>query len=256
MSEVLIVDNDKQSRTHLRSIIEESEYSFLSIYEASTAQRGLILLKQNKPNCVIMDLSLPDMEGVKFGYTALQLYPGLPIIIVTQLKMFELVQESINSGFSAYLLKPLTKTEIIEVFNRVLTPELSKRVNGVLKKDEIFSDPGNPIDSAIKYIQDNYHASLTLKSIADSVYLSPSHFSRMFKEQLGMTFVEYLAFIRIQKAKSLLRLTSFSVEVIANNTGFSTAGYFSTTFKKVVGVTPSEYRDRFSWEKDSYFSTL
>ncbi|MGG3007396.1 MULTISPECIES: helix-turn-helix domain-containing protein [Geobacillus] len=95
----------------------------------------------------------------------------------------------------------------------------------------------------------NYGYSLTLKEVADQVYLSPSYFSRLFKEEVGMTFVEYLSFVRVQKAKSLLRFSSLPIEVIAHNTGFSNPGYFATTFKKIVGKTPSEYREQFYFQE-------
>ncbi|WP_261133952.1 helix-turn-helix domain-containing protein [Bacillus sp. Marseille-Q3570] len=249
MSEVLIVDNDNQSRHELKSIIQDSKYSFLSIYESSTAKRAMLLLKQSKPGCLITDLSLPDMDGMQFGRTALQMYPDLPVIIVTHLKMFHLVQEAINAGFSAYLLKALTRTEVIETFERVLIPELSKHVNRIMKKHNtnFVSDLSKPIESAIYIIQEHYNDSLTLKGISDQVYLSPSYFSRLFKEETGKTLVEYLADVRVQKAKSMLRMSSLPIEVIANNVGFATSGYFATTFKRLVGITPSEYREQFHW---------
>lgn len=250
MAELLIVDNDQLARREICTMIKESKYHFLSIYESSTVQRGLLLLKQSQPSALIIDLSLPDMDGIKFGRTALQLYPTLPVIVVTQLKMFELAQDAINSGFSSYFLKPLSKNELIETFDRVLAPEISSEINiGTNKQSgQFLSDIKNPIESTIQYIQLNYGEQLTLKGIADLVYLSPSYFSRLFKEDTGMTFVEYLSFVRVQKAKGMLRLSSLPIEVIANNTGFANSSYFATTFKKIVGKTPSEYREQFHWK--------
>ncbi|AMQ20904.1 hypothetical protein A0V43_08370 [Geobacillus sp. JS12] len=71
------------------------------------------------------------------------------------------------------------------------------------------------------------------------------------KQRIIPTFgkVEYLSFVRVQKAKSLLRFSSLPIEVIAHNTGFSNPGYFATTFKKIVGKTPSEYREQFYFQE-------
>ncbi|WHY72038.1 response regulator transcription factor [Fictibacillus enclensis] len=252
MSELLIVDNDKQCRKEVCAIIQESKYSFLSIYESSTAHRGMLLLKQSKPSALMIDISLPDTDGIAFGKIALQLYPDLPIIVMTQLKMFELVQSSINAGFLGYLLKPLSKNELIETLDRVLIPVLSKSINQVMKSNEepFTADLKNPIGSAIQYMQIYYSEPLTLKGVADKVYLSPSYFSKMFKEETGMTFVEYLSFVRVQKAKSLLRMSTLPIEVIANNAGFANSGYFATTFKKLTGITPSDYREQFHLEAE------
>lgn len=250
MAEVLVVDNDKMTRKKIKAFIEESKFRFLTILEANTAERGMILLKQNRPSTLILDLSLPDMDGMKFGRSALQLYSDLPIIVVTQLKMFELVQEAMNSGFLAYLLKPLSKSELHRAFDRVLPIGLNREIHQTIKGNHHFStDLKNPIESAIQFIQMNYCYSLTLKQVADQVYLSPSYFSRLFKEEVGMTFVEYLSFVRVQKAKSLLRVSCLPIEVIANNAGFSNPSYFATTFKKMVGKTPSEYRDQFYFQE-------
>jgi len=250
LAEVLIVDNDKHSRKEIRKYIEKSKFRFLSIFEANTAQRGLVLLKQSRPSTLILDISLPDMDGLKFGRSALQLYSDLPVIIVSHLKMFELVQEAINSGFSAYLLKPLSKNDLYQALERVLPLGLNQELHQTIKGNSHFSsDLKNPIESAIQFIQMNYGYSLTLKQVADQVYLSPSYFSRLFKEEVGMTFVEYLSFVRVEKAKSLLRISCLPIEVIANNTGFSNPSYFATTFKKLVRKTPSEYRDQFYFQE-------
>jgi two-component system, response regulator YesN len=251
LAEILIVDNDLETRKELCNVVKYSKYSYLTTYEASSAKRGLLLLKQNQPSALIIDISLPDMDGLKFGRSALELYPTLPIIIVTQLKMFELAQEAINAGFASYLLKPLTKSELIDTFDRVLPPGLGTEVtNGLNTGNRLFSSNlGNPIDSAIQFIQMNYGEALTLKEISNQVYLSTSYFSKLFKEETGMTFVEYLSFVRVQKAKGMLRLSSLPIDIIANHTGFSNQSYFSTAFKKVVGKTPSEYKEQFHWDQ-------
>ncbi|MCM3568458.1 helix-turn-helix domain-containing protein [Neobacillus mesonae] len=249
MADILIVDNNGAERKEICSIIKDSPYNFLNVYEAGSAQRGLMLLKQNQPSVLILDISLPDMDGIKFGRTALELYPSLPVIIVSHLKMFELVQMAINAGFDSYLLKPLAKHDLLQTFDRLLPPGLGMNVSTIPNSMTQIqaNDLKNPINSAIQYIQANYGNPLTLKEISDQVYLSASYFSKLFKEETGMTFIEYLTFVRVQKAKGLLRLSSLPIEIIANSSGFSNQSYFSTAFKKIVGKTPKEYRDQFLW---------
>src|SRR5699024_10951465 len=106
MSEILIVDN-KSSIEEISELVKSSQYGYLQIYTATNARRTLTLLKQYPPDALIIDVSLPDMDGIELGKTPLQIYPHLPTIIVTQLKMFELAPASINAGFAAYLLKPI-----------------------------------------------------------------------------------------------------------------------------------------------------
>ncbi|MFC4767747.1 AraC family transcriptional regulator [Effusibacillus consociatus] len=254
MGGLLIVDDEVESREQVRLIVEESQYHYLSISESDTAQRGLLLLKQNRPSIVILDLSLPDMDGIQFGKKVLECNPDVSIIVVTHLKMFEMVQTVINTGFSGYLLKPLSKFELISALDRLLIPDLVKETtketnyvrNAVSSSKPFELDLGNPIQSVISYIHTNFHEQISLNEVADRVYLSASHFSRLFKAEMGVTFIEYLTKYRVEQSKKLLKMTSLPIEVIANNTGFANASYFATTFKRVEGKTPSEYRSIFS----------
>ncbi len=250
MAELLIVDTDSRCTSDIRHIVENSDYSFLRIYEANTAQRAMTMLKQSRPSALLLDVSLPDMDGITFGKNALHLYPDLPIIVISGLQMFEIVQSAINAGFSAYLLKPLTRNQLLDTFERVLKPVLKQEINQTVNHEDKFElDLRKPIESAVQYIQLYYNECLTLKNIADKVYLSPSYFSKSFKEEMGMTFIEYLSWIRVQKAKNMLRMTSLPIDIIANSTGFANSSYFATTFKKIEGKTPTQYREHFFWER-------
>ncbi|MDQ0253386.1 YesN/AraC family two-component response regulator [Evansella vedderi] len=251
MGDILIIDDDIESCHSVRSIIEGSQFNHLSIYESNTAHRGLILLKQKQPAALLIDLSLPDHNGLDVGKQALELYPQIPIIVLTQLKMFESIQECINAGFSGYLLKPFSKSELLTILDRLLKkgvnpPNGNELLNNKILTENFKTDLGNPIKTAIKLIQSNYNETLNLHEIADSVYLSPSHFSRLFKEETGTTFVEYLTRYRVEKSKDMLKMTSLPIEVIANNIGFTSASYFATTFKRIEGKKPREYRRMFT----------
>lgn len=102
------------------------------------------------------------------------------------------------------------------------------------------------IDTALGYIKRKYFEPITLKAVADVVYISPSHFSRIFKEQVGVTVVEYLTDYRLDKSKNLLKTTSLPMDAIAVRTGFTSSAYFARTFRRSEGITPSEYRNLFS----------
>lgn len=101
------------------------------------------------------------------------------------------------------------------------------------------------IQKAIHFIQNNITKLITLKSVADQVYLSESYFSRRFKEEVGITFVMYLSQQRIERAKALLQTSDLMVETIARNVGFSSTSYFCKVFKQFAGTTPENYRKRY-----------
>ena len=83
---------------------------------------------------------------------------------------------------------------------------------------------------------------LTVSEVAESVGISESHFRRLFKSVYNISPVKYINLMRINRAKELIRYSTYSFSHIAPETGFANVYYFSRMFKKEVGCTPSEYR--------------
>jgi len=83
---------------------------------------------------------------------------------------------------------------------------------------------------------------LTVSRVAKSASISVPYFCRLFKQETGRSFVEYVTFVRLQHAVWQLRHTNKTIEQISDELGFNTPNYFSSTFKKYAGFSPSEYR--------------
>ncbi|MCM8901449.1 PocR ligand-binding domain-containing protein [Caldicoprobacter algeriensis] len=101
------------------------------------------------------------------------------------------------------------------------------------------------LGEALKYIRENYNKDITLEDVARNVYISPYYLSHLFKEELNITFLEYLTMVRMEEAKKLLKDTSLSIVAIASQVGYEDASYFSKVFKKYVGISPGQYRKNF-----------
>ena len=99
-----------------------------------------------------------------------------------------------------------------------------------------------PIRIAKKYIQENFDSPITLEEVAEAISLSPAYLSTLFKKEIGIKFSDYLISCRMEKAKQLLKESGESMQIIAEQVGYSDAKYFSKTFFKTVGLKPSEYR--------------
>ena len=101
------------------------------------------------------------------------------------------------------------------------------------------------LKDARAYIEKNYdNEEISLNTVAASVNLSPNHFSTIFSQETGRTFIEYLTSVRMEKAKELLRTTSMKTAEIAFAVGYKDAHYFSYLFKKTQECTPREFRAR------------
>ena len=96
---------------------------------------------------------------------------------------------------------------------------------------------------AIEYMKEYYSRDLTLQEVADTVELHPSYFSTLFNSTLNINFSNYLMCLRIRNAKRLLRETSMKIYEIADSVGYKNSYYFNRIFKKLTGMTPTEYRD-------------
>lgn len=100
------------------------------------------------------------------------------------------------------------------------------------------------IEEAEAYIQKNFGKEISLDDVSREVNISPYYFSKIFKESTGKNFIEYVTEIRIEKAKELLLTSDYSMKEICLMTGYSDPNYFSRAFKKNVGVTPTEYKEK------------
>lgn len=98
------------------------------------------------------------------------------------------------------------------------------------------------IKEIINYMHENYTKDINRDTTAQVYHISPKHLSSLLKQEVGMNFTDYLAYIRIEKAKTLLKTTKLSITEIYESTGFNNRTTFIRTFKKETGLTPSEFR--------------
>jgi two-component system response regulator YesN len=109
-------------------------------------------------------------------------------------------------------------------------------------REEREQQTWNVVDRAAVYIVERYQEELSLEEVAEHVHLNPHYFSKVFKQQTGETFIDYVTRLRIDKAKALILDGQFSLKEVCYMVGYKDPNYFSRVFKKVTGVTPTEYR--------------
>jgi two-component system response regulator YesN len=100
------------------------------------------------------------------------------------------------------------------------------------------------VNSAVDYIRAHYQRRLTLDEIAQQVYVSASYLSRLFKKEIGCTVIELLTKVRIEEAKKVFHDPKYTVRQVAAEIGFEDANYFSKVFRRIEGITPSEYKQK------------
>jgi len=126
-----------------------------------------------------------------------------------------------------------------------LTTYFEELFISIVKKNIANMMEANPhISKGIKYIHDHYDESISLPQLCDYLNLNMCYFCVLFKSQTAMTFSQYLNKVRINKSKSLLEETDDSIIDISMSVGFNNHNHFSATFKKLTGMTPTNYRNQ------------
>lgn len=100
------------------------------------------------------------------------------------------------------------------------------------------------ITRAKAYIDEHFQSDISLDDVSRVVDISPYYFSKLFKQEVGENFIEYLTKTRMRNARQLLKNPSYNIKEVCAMSGYSDPNYFSRIFKKYEGITPSEYRER------------
>jgi two-component system response regulator YesN len=159
------------------------------------------------------------------------------------------LKNSLNMGLDP---KDVYKSEL-ESYNQIFLmdtlPDIKEYLNRVAQKTTLAIDRQQVkeisvlIENVKKYINENFsNNSLSLSSLAKLFFLNPSYLSRMFKKETGVSFVEYLTSIRMEKAITLLNRKEIKAFEISDAVGISDSNYFCTCFKKYTGKCVSDFK--------------
>ena len=134
----------------------------------------------------------------------------------------------------------VTATADIEALCFLLTGLMNKYIDSLFS----FSSIKNldVVSKATHYMRRNCQRKMTLDDVAKHVFLAPTYFSKIFKQETGQSFSSYLNQLRIEKSKHLLLVSGLKLVDIANLSGFEDQSYFTKVFKRITGVSPGEYK--------------
>jgi len=93
-------------------------------------------------------------------------------------------------------------------------------------------------------VRENYYKNVTLKSVAKHFYLNTAYLGRIFKEETGELFSDFVNRVRVEEAGKMLATGDYKIYEVAYRCGYKDIDYFRSTFKKVTGVTPAEFKRR------------
>jgi signal transduction histidine kinase/CheY-like chemotaxis protein len=230
---ILIVDDDP-GVLDMHAQIVRTQFPQYQILSAAGGREALRLLQSGRPDLVLLDLMMPDLDGfgVLEAMQEMETTRQIPVIVLSARTMTEEEMARLNRSVAAVLRKGIfTSTETLAHIKDALAhrQKLNSEVQRLARK-------------AMVYIHEHYAEPIAREEIAHYVSVSEGYLSRSFNQETGLSLIHYLTRYRIQQAKQLLSTGDKTVAEIALEVGFSDSNYFSRVFRQEVGVSPLAYR--------------
>jgi len=262
MWKIVLVDDDRQIIRSMKKLALWQEMGVEIVGESLNGRRGLEVILACQPDIVLADIYMPELNGLDMIEQLRTRGFNGKIVILSGYSDFSYARQALRLQVDDYLSKPVTLETIKSTFTRVidqLQEELARRAQQEqLEKKLLMYEPGFREDSSdesgmnarhkqavafiIAYVQEHYAEDITLADLAEQAYISRSYISNIFKKATGETFNHYLTKVRMEKARSLILGGNHLVYEVAEKVGYRNLPYFSTLFRKYIGVNPSDLK--------------
>lgn len=249
MYKVMIIDDEPIIVEGLSRSVQWGDYNCKVVATANDGMEGKELIEQHHPDLIFLDICMPEMDGLTMIAGLKSEFANLEVSILTGFRDFDYAQRAIRLGVTRFLLKPSNMDEINEAIKTMTENLKAKNILGGEESIEAEEEPESAascfiVKNALQYIEENYTQKLKLSDVAEKTYVSQWHLSKLLNRHLGQNFSEILNNVRIEKAKSLLEVPGLRIGDVAEEVGFLDIAHFSRVFKKQVGISANEYRNK------------
>ena len=262
MYTVVIIDDEPLIVEGLSKTMSWEKWNCRVTGTACDGKEGMELIREKKPDIIITDICMPKLDGLKMIAGLRSEFPDMQLIILTGYREFEYARQAIELGVSRFLLKPSKMNELEEAMETV-TGRLEQRGMPVTVSAPEYTQPEETapmqeetpegeenieansfiVKNALEYIRENSREKLRLADVADQVYVSQWHLSKLLNKHTGKTFSDLLNGARMDRSKELLKDPSLRICDVAEMVGFQDLAHFSRVFKKMEGMSAGEYRN-------------
>jgi two-component system response regulator YesN len=243
MRKVVIVEDEELVRKGIVLTVDWAALGCAVAGEAANGEDGLALIRALQPDLVVTDIRMPRLDGIEMLRALRQEGCRCCVILLTAYGDFHYAQAALKLGAADYLLKPFEDGELEAAVQRVL-PRAAAEEAPLAPLAESTEAQSKYTQEAVRYIAAHYGEELTLAQLAGALEVSESHLSHIFKKETGQTLNGYLTNYRVRQAMRLLGDCRNRVSEVAERVGYRDVTYFSATFKKITGLSPSEYQKR------------
>lgn len=244
MLKVLIVDDEPIVRHGIVHGVDWASMGCNVVAEASNGKEGLDVVSKYRPDIIIADIRMPQMDGIEMLGELRKRNCHAHAILLSAYNDFAYVRSALKLGAVDYLLKPFSPEELEKAIAQIRQKEYKKTI--VSPRDilpDVDKAKSKYVRLTVNYIADHYSEfDVNIASIAKHLFISESHLSHIFRSETNFTVISYLTHFRMYKAMIYLRDHQYKVYEVAEMVGYKDLAYFGNKFKKIVGVSPSEYQ--------------
>lgn len=249
MWKIAIVDDEPKIRRGLKKWILDNSKCFEFTFEAKSGEECLENSLRASVDLYLLDIHMEGLNGLDLGKHIKRENPKALIVYITGYDYFEYAHEAIKLQAFDYLLKPVPQSDFFKLLkkaNRAFADMYPERhMKKIEQVEEKCGGCSKVVIQGKEYIKENYgDPDLSLEKVANLLNVHKDYLSKLMKEELGYSFIEYLTKVRVNRAKEILEqdLANAKIYDIARKVGYKSQHYFSRTFKKNVGLTPLQYR--------------
>ena len=239
---VVLVDDERLIVRGLSSVVPWESLGCRVVGTAYDGAGGLKLIREIRPDIVLTDIRMPNMDGLTMLAALRSEFPRMQMSVLTAYRDFEYARQALHLGVCRYLLKPSNMSELEEALRQMVSRlEAGPKENA---REEETAAGNYIVQAALGYMRDHCSEQhISLSEVAGHVYVSQWHLSKLLNRETGQSFFDLLGAMRIEASKRLLADPARRIHEVAEAVGYLDVAHFSKSFKKYVGCTPGEYRN-------------
>lgn len=263
---LLIVEDNEELRSFLKIILSDGFH----VIEASNGKEGYQITRDQLPDIIITDLMMPEMNGLELAKKIREdeISSHIPIVILTAKTDLDTQVETLRSGVDDFITKPFSSTYLRARIDNIL--QQRKKLQEIFlaslpvfepdKKKNFDINPSAPRiesydDKLLKRLMDVMEKNMdnsefTVDDLVSGIGIGRSVFFKKIKSLTGLAPVEFIREVRIKRAAQLIETGQFTISQVTYMVGNNDPRYFSRVFKQKFGLTPSEYKEKHSGQKN------